>query len=198
MHIHSVLRINLRWLGHVVLVDINLKVLWRIKHDWDDYDWNNVMKDSSPRVGTLDGIVVFNGLGHGQASFHCKDDRSEDGWDDGHRLQLVQKVDESINMYHIMERSKVFTDGLQDGAANENVVEHGQKHQDSIEYAEMKWTLLTLDIRTNWEIELSMSQMKLQLLFLSDKCLRPWRFLFLIFRFFSSSGRFLSPSYKGH
>ena len=78
--------------------DIDLKVLGSGKSDGNNDDRNNVMNDSPPRIGPLDRIVVLNGLGHGQAPLQGQDNCSKNRRDNGHGLQLVQKVGESVDV----------------------------------------------------------------------------------------------------
>ena len=91
------------------------------------------MNDSAPRIGPLDGIVVLNGLGHGQTPLKGQDHCSKNGRDNGHGLQLVQKVSKSVDMGDLVQGTKVFSNSFQDGAEEKDVVENGQKYQDPVE-----------------------------------------------------------------
>ena len=78
--------------------NIDFKVLGSSKSDGNKDNRDNVMNDSAPRIGPLDGVVVLNGLGHGQTPLKGQDHCSKNGRDNGHGLQLVQKVSKSVDM----------------------------------------------------------------------------------------------------
>ena len=91
------------------------------------------MNDSPPRIGPLNRIVVLNGLCHGQAPLQGQDNCSKNRRDNGHGLQLVQKVGESVDVGDLVQGTKVFANSFQDGAEEKDVVENGQKYQDPVE-----------------------------------------------------------------
>jgi hypothetical protein len=77
--------------------------------------------------------VVLNGFCDSKPSFKSQNNCSEDGRDDCNALQLIQKVSKSVGVNPVVDGTKVFANGFQQGADDEDVVKSCQTNEDPVE-----------------------------------------------------------------
>ena len=77
--------------------------------------------------------MIFDGFCHSKTSFKCQNNCCEDGRDDCNALQLIQKVGESVGVNPVVDGTKVFANGFQKRADDEDVVKNGEADQNPVE-----------------------------------------------------------------
>ena len=131
---HGQVCIRVEDLLHVVLVrDRELEELWQVEDHPKDDGRAHVGPHPAPRVvpAGIDHDVVLHRLVHGPEPLGGQDHGRVDGAGEADVLQLVQEVDEDdlLGLGGVV----VLPDRLQDAAADEHVVEHGEEDQEPVE-----------------------------------------------------------------